>query len=145
MSDGSLLRMPEFLREARAEIVELSPERDVEKGSLEWGQLDKKVAKAYRKAHNRSENWARHIATLSRHPLRGDRPGAPGIEEHDEVGEGSSRRARQECKSRVRSEPEPAGCRPRAARLLDLRRSEEAGRRVWKVDPPNSSRECVGA
>jgi len=63
LPDGTLLRSPPFLRQARSEIAALSREREQHaKFSPEWKRVNKAIAKDYRKAHHRSENWARHTA-----------------------------------------------------------------------------------
>jgi len=63
LPDGTLLACPPFLRQARREIAALSRERQQHaKFSPEWKRANKAMAKAYRRAHHRSENWARHTA-----------------------------------------------------------------------------------
>lgn len=62
-SDGILLTMPSFLAEARDEISELLRQRAGKKvGSRAWQQINRKVAKAYKRAKQRSDNWARETA-----------------------------------------------------------------------------------
>jgi putative transposase len=63
LPDGTLLKCPPFLKEARTQIAELQRQREKhEKFSPEWKKINKAVAKTYAKAHRRSENWARHCA-----------------------------------------------------------------------------------
>jgi putative transposase len=63
LPDGTVLRCPPFLRQARREIAALSQEREKYSTlSSEWKRANKAIAKAYRRAHHRSENWARHCA-----------------------------------------------------------------------------------
>ena len=63
LSDGTLLTMPGFLRAARDEIAELQRRRERHtKFGPEWQRLNRRTAKVYKRAHNQSENWARHTA-----------------------------------------------------------------------------------
>lgn len=63
LPDGTLLERPGFLAEARDEIAAPSRRREcLVKSSPERRQLNKAIATAYRKAHHRSENRARHAA-----------------------------------------------------------------------------------
>jgi putative transposase len=63
LSDGTLFSMPSFLAEARGEIAVLSRQREqTQKFGPERRKLNRKIAKAYKRAHHRSENWARHTA-----------------------------------------------------------------------------------
>jgi putative transposase len=63
LPDGTLLRCPPFLKEARAQIAALLRQREqYVKFSPQWKRINKAVAKTYAKAHRRSENWARHCA-----------------------------------------------------------------------------------
>jgi putative transposase len=63
LSDGQMLAMPGFVAEARDEIAELMRARDGKTvGSRAWKHLNRKVAKAYRQAKHRSDNWARQTA-----------------------------------------------------------------------------------
>ena len=60
LSDGQLLTMPAFLGQARDEIAELQRQRAVKKkSSVAWKALNRRIAKAYRQAKRRSDNWAR--------------------------------------------------------------------------------------
>jgi hypothetical protein len=77
--DGTLLRCPRFLRQARREIAALSRERERHKKfSPEWKRAQMAMAKAYRKAHHRCENWARHCAIAIVAALRDLRQGGRG-------------------------------------------------------------------
>jgi putative transposase len=63
LPDGTLLTMPGFLKEARDTIAALQRELESHKKfSPEWKKLNRAIPKVYRKAHHRSENWARHSA-----------------------------------------------------------------------------------
>jgi putative transposase len=63
LSDGTLLTRPGFLKSARDEIAALQREREQHpRFGPEWKKLNCRMAKVYARAHNRSENWARHAA-----------------------------------------------------------------------------------
>jgi transposase len=63
LPDGTLLTCPPFLRQARKEIAALGQERERHSQfSAEWKRANKAMAKAYRRAHHRADNWARHTA-----------------------------------------------------------------------------------
>jgi putative transposase len=144
LPDGTLLRCPSFLREARRQIAALSQERDQHpKFSSEWRRANKAIAKAYRKAHHQSENWARHTAlsivaaygviSLEDLNLSTMTKSAKGTLESP--GKGVAQK-----KGLNRSLQDAA--LGRLAYWICVK-AEEAGRRVWKVDPKNSSRECA--
>jgi putative transposase len=62
-SNGDLLTMPDFLAVARDEISDLLRQRNGKKvGSRSWRELNRKVAKAYRRSKHQSDNWARETA-----------------------------------------------------------------------------------
>jgi putative transposase len=144
LPDGTLLRCPPFLRQARREIAALSREREqYSKFSLEWKRANKAMAKAYRKAHHRSENWARHSAiaivasygviSLEDLNLPNMTKSAKGTVERP--GKGVAQK-----KGLNRSLQDAA--LGRLAYWICVK-AEDAGRRVWKVDPKNSSRQCA--
>ena len=144
LPDGTLLRCPAFLRQARRDIAALSQEREQHKKfSPEWKRANKAMAKAYRKAHHRSENWARHCAieivaaygviSLEDLSLLNMTKSAQGTV-------ASPGKAVAQKKGLNRSLTDAA--LGRLAYWTSVR-AEEAGRRVWKVDPRNSSRECA--
>jgi putative transposase len=63
LSDGTLLEMPKFLAGARDEIAALQREREShERFGPAWKKCSRKIAKAHRRARQRSQNWARHAA-----------------------------------------------------------------------------------
>jgi transposase len=63
LPDGTHLSMPRFLKEARDIIASLQRDRATHTvGSVEWMRLNRRIARAYAKAHHQSENWARHVA-----------------------------------------------------------------------------------
>jgi len=63
LPDGTLLKMPKFLGDARDTIADLQRARALCKlRSPEWKKLNRAIAKVYAKAHHQSENWARHQA-----------------------------------------------------------------------------------
>ncbi|MGH8995186.1 MAG: RNA-guided endonuclease InsQ/TnpB family protein [Acidimicrobiales bacterium] len=144
LPDGTLLASPRFSRLARDEIIALQRERALhEKGSVEWGRCNKAVAKAYRSARQRSDNWAREAAkeivgrygviALEDLKLPQMTRSARGTKEQPGINVASKRGLN-------RSLQEAA-----LGRLANwvCAKAEEAGRRVYKVDPRNSSRECA--
>jgi putative transposase len=144
LPDGTLLRCPGFLQEARKEIADLQRERETfPKFSPSWRKRNKAIAKAYRKAHHRSENWARHaaIAIVARYgvicledlKLVKMTKSAKGTVQSP--GKGVARK-----KGLNRSLQDAA--LGRLAFWISVK-AEEAGRRVWKVSAHNSSRECA--
>jgi putative transposase len=63
LPDGTMVRCPPFVRRAGATIAELSRRREKEpKNSAAFKRLNRAIAKEYRRARARSENWARHLA-----------------------------------------------------------------------------------
>ena len=144
LPDGTLLRSPPFLRQARSEIAALSREREQHaKFSPEWKRVNKAIAKDCRKAHHRSENWARHTAisivssngviSLEDLSLANMTKSAKGTKVAP--GKGVAQR-----KGLNRSLQDAA--LGRLAYWICVK-AKEAGRRVWKVDPKNSSRQCA--
>jgi putative transposase len=144
LHDGTLVRCPGFLRQARKEIADLQRERETfPKFSPEWRKRNKAVAKAYRRAHHRSENWARHAAidVVARY-------GVISLEDLKLVNMTKS------AKGTVQSPGKGVAAKKGLNRSLQdaalgrlsfwtCVKAEEAGRRVWKVNPQNSSRECA--
>jgi putative transposase len=144
LSDGTLLSMPSFVADARDEIAALSRKREKsQKFGPEWKQINKKIAKAYRRAHHRSENWARHsaIKIVSRYEvisiealkLQNMTKSASGTKESP----GRNVAAKQGLNRSLSD-----AALSRLAYWIQVK-AEEAGRRVYKVDPRNSSRECA--
>jgi putative transposase len=128
LPDGTLLRCPPFLKEARTQIAALQRQREqYEKFSSEWKRINKAVAKVYAKAHRRSENWARHTAIeiVARY-------GVIALEDLKLVNMTKSAKGTKESPGKG------------IAQKKGLNRSlQDAARRVWKVDPKDSSRECI--
>ncbi len=144
LPDRTLLRCPAFLRQARREIAAMSRERELHpKFSPEWKRANKAMAKAYRRAHHRSENWARHtaISIVSSY-------GVVCLEDLNL--ENMTKSARGTVASPGKGVAQKKGLNHslqdaalgRLAYWICVK-AEEAGRRVWKVDPRNSSRQCA--
>ena len=72
-------------------------------------------------------------------PLRGDLPRRPQTRQHDQVGQGDRPIPRERSRRKERTQPEPAGRRPRAVVLLDLRQSG----RGWAQGMESQSPELV--
>jgi putative transposase len=144
LPDGTLLRCPPFLKGARAQIAELQRQREhYEKFSPQWKRINKAVAKAYAKAHRRSENWARHCAIeiVARY-------GVICLEDLQLAA--MTRSAKGTTKSPGKRVAQKKGLNRslQDAALARLAywicvKAEEATRRVWKVNPKDSSRECI--
>ena len=144
LSDGTLLSMPGFLAEARDEIAALQREREhTQKFGPEWKKLNRKIAKVDKRSHNRSENWARHTAIeiVSRYgviaiealKLSNMTKSASGTKENPGTNVAAKRGLNRSLRDAALSS---------LAHWIYVR-AEEAGRRVYKVDPRNSSRECA--
>jgi putative transposase len=144
LPDGTLLKCPPFLREARIEIAELQRQREQhEKFSPEWKKVNKAVAKTYATAHRRSENWARHTAIdiVTRY-------GVIALEDLKLVNMTKSAKGTKEAPGNGVAKKKGLNRSLQDAALSRLAywicvKAEEAGRRVWKVDPKDSSRECI--
>ena len=144
LPDGTLLTCPPFLRQARKEIAALSRERQQHaKFSPAWKRANQAMAKAYRKAHHRSENWARHsaISIVSSY-------GVITLEDLSLLNMTKSARGTMASPGKAVAQKKGLNRSLTDAALGRLAywtsvRAEEAGRRVWKVDPRNSSRECA--
>ena len=145
LPDGTLLRCPPFLKGARAQIAELQRQREhYEKFSPQWKRINKAVAKAYAKAHRRSENCARHCAIeiVARY-------GVIALEDLNLVNMTKSARGTIESPGKGVAQKKGLNRSSQDAALARLAywicvKAEEAARRVWKVDPKDSSRECIG-
>jgi putative transposase len=144
LPDGTLLRCPPFLRQARKEIAALSREREqYTKFSPEWKRTNKAIAKAYRRAHHRSENWARHCAisiVASYGVISLEDLNLPNMSKSAKGTVVSPGKRVAQKKGLNRSLTDAA--LGRLAYWICVK-AEEAGRRVWKVDPKNSSRQCA--
>jgi putative transposase len=145
LPDGTLLTCPAFLKEARAQIAALQRQREqYEKFSPHWKRVTKAVAKTYAKAHRRSENWARHCAIeiVARY-------GVIALEDLKLVNMTKSAKGTKESPGKGVAQKKGLNRSLQDAALARLVywicvKAEEAGRRVWKVNPKDSSRECIG-
>ncbi len=144
LPDGTLLRCPSFLVQARRHIAALSQEREQHaKFSAEWRRANKAIAKAYRKAHYQSENWARHSAIT----IVADY-GVIGLEDLSLVTMTKSAKGTIASPGKGVAQKKGLNRSLQDAALGRLAywicvKAEEAGRRIWKVDPKNSSRQCA--
>jgi putative transposase len=144
LPDGTHLSMPGFLKSARETIALLQRERAMHVlKSVEWNRLNRRIAKAYAKAHHQSENWARHAArsivarygviALEDLQLSNMTRSAKGTIERPGKG--------VKAKSGLNRSLQEAAL-GRLAYWISVK-AEEAGRRVYRVNPVNSSRECA--
>jgi putative transposase len=144
LPDGRLLTCPPFLRQARKEIAGLSREREqYPKFSQDWKRANKAMAKAYRKAHHRSENWARHsaISIVSSYGVISlEDLNLPNMTKSAKGTVATPGKGVAPKKGLNRSLQDAA--LGRLAYWICVK-AEDAGRRVWKVDPKNSSRQCA--
>jgi putative transposase len=144
LPDGTLLKCPPFLKEARAQIADLQRQRERHvKFSPEWKKINKAVAKTYAKAHRRSENWARHCAIeiVARY-------GVICLEDLNLVNMTKSASGTTESPGKGVAQKKGLNRSLQDAALGRLAywicvKAEEAGRRVWKVNAKDSSRECI--
>jgi putative transposase len=144
LSDGTLLEMPKFLARSRDEIAALQREREThERFGSEWNTCNRGVAKAHRRARQLSQNWARHAAidiverfdviAIEALGLKNMTRSARGTIEHPGKGVSAKRGLnRSLCDAAL----------GRLAYWIQVK-AEEAGRRVYKVDPKNTSRTCI--
>jgi putative transposase len=144
VSDGQLLTMPPFLAQARDQIAELCRARDgCRKRSRRWTQLNRKIARVYAKAARRSDNWAREqakaivadhgVIALEQLKLKNMTRSARGTKEHP----GKNVAAKQALNRSLQD----AALGRLAYRICV--KAEEAGRRVWLVDPKHTSTSCA--
>jgi putative transposase len=144
LSDGTLLPMQPFLTDARDEISELLRHRGGKKvGSRAWKTLNRRVAKAYRRAARRSDNWARQTArevvgrydvvVLEDLKLRNMTRSARGTTGNP----GTNVAAKQALNRKL------ADAALGRLRLWVCVKAEEAGRRTWVVNAANTSRTCA--
>jgi putative transposase len=144
LSDGQLLSMPPFLAEARDEITELLRHREGKKvDSRAWRALNRRIATAYRRAVQRSDNWARDCArelvarygviVLEDLKLKNMIRSARGTTANP----GTNVAAKQALNRKLADAA--------LGRLRDwvCVKAEEAGRRTWVVNPVNTSRTCA--
>lgn len=144
LSDGTLLEMPKFLARSRDEIADLQREREThERFGPEWKKCNRKIARAHRHARQRSQNWARHAAidiverfdviALEALALKNMTRSARGTIEHPGKGVSAKRGLNRSLSDAALG---------RLAYWIQVK-AEEAGRRVYKVDPKNTSRTCI--
>jgi putative transposase len=144
LSDGSLLTMPAFLADARDDIAEALRRRaGKEPGSRAWKTLNRQVAKAYRQAARRSDNWARSTAKalVARY-------GVIVLEDLNLKNMSRSARGTKESPGTNVAAKQALNRKLADAALGRLRhwvcvKAEEAGRRTWVVNPTNTSRTCA--
>jgi putative transposase len=144
LPDGTLLTCPAFFKEARKQIASLQRQRAEQPlFSPEWKRINKAVAKTYATAHRRSENWARHCAIeiVARY-------GVICLEDLQLVNMTMSAKGTKESPGKGVAQKRGLNRSLQDAALSRLAywicvKAEEAGRRVWKVNPKNSSRECI--
>jgi putative transposase len=144
LPDGTLLTCPPFIKEARVQIAALQRQREqYVKFSPEWKKANKAVAKAYAQAHRRSENWARHTAIeiVARY-------GVIALEDLMLVNMTKSAKGTKESPGKGVAQKKGLNRSLQDAALARLAywicvKAEEAARRVWKVSPKDSSRECI--
>jgi len=144
LSDGTLLCMPGFLAEARDEISDLVRQRESKTvGSKSWKRLNRRVARSYRRAAQRADNWARHAAR--------DLVGQYGVVVLEDLKlKNMARSARGTAANPGRN---VAGKQLLNRKLADAAlgrvrhwvcvKAEEAGRRTWVVNATNTSRTCA--
>ena len=144
LSDGSLMSMPPFLADARDQISELLRRRTGKQvGSRAWRGLNRQVATAYRRAAQRSDNWARETA----HQLVGNY-GVIVLEDLKLINMTRSARGTKENPGTNVAAKQALNRKLQDVALGRLRywvcvKAEEAGRRTWVVNPANTSRTCA--
>lgn len=144
LSDGQLLTMPAFLGQARDEIAELQRQRATKKkGSVAWKALNRRIAKAYRQAKRRSDNWARETARqlVARY-------GVVVLEDLKLTNMMASASGTLEAPGTNVAAKQALNRKLAEAALGRLRhwicvKAEEAGRRIWVVPARNTSRRCA--
>jgi putative transposase len=138
------LAMPGFLADARDEIAELQRQRATKrKGSRAWRTLNRRVAKAYRKARQRSDNWARETAkslvdahgvlAFEQLKLTNMTRSTKGTKEKP----GTNVAAKQALNRKLSDAALGRVVRRACAK------AEEAGRVVWLVNPKWTSQTCA--
>lgn len=143
-SDGVLLTMPDFLTTAHDEISDLLRQRAGKKvGSRSWRELNRKVAKAYRRAKHQSDNWARETARklVAEH-------GVLVLEDLKLQNMTKSARGTMEAPGSNVAAKQALNRSLQDAALGRLQhwvcvKAEEAGRVTWAVPAHNTSRTCA--
>lgn len=143
-SNGGLFTMPDFLAVAREEISDLFRQRNGKKvGSRSWRELNRKVAKAYRRAKHQSDNWAREKAR----PLVSEH-GVIVLEDLKLGNMTKSARGTVEAPGKNVAVKQALNRALQDAALGRLQhwvcvKAEEAGRSAWAVPAHNTSRTCA--
>jgi putative transposase len=143
-SHGDLLSTPAFLATARDEISDLLRQRAGKKvGSRAWRELNRKVAKAYRRAKHQSDNWARDTARA----LVADH-GVLVLEDLKLQNMTKSARGTMGAPGRNVAAKQALNRSLQDAALGRLQhwvcvKAEEAGRITWAVPAANTSRTCA--
>lgn len=144
LSDGGLLSMPSFVGAARDGISESLRQRTGKKvGSRAWRSLNRQMAKAHRKAAQRSDNWACHTARQLV-----DQYGVIVLEDLKLKNMVRSARGTTECPGTNVAAKQALNRKLADTALGKVRyrlcvKAEEAGRRAWVVNPANTSRTCA--
>ena len=142
-SDGDLLTYPQVARVAR-EAADLlgTLKKGKKRGSRAWKKLDRAIARERRKAANLVDNWARDTASgivakndviaLEDLQVKAMTKSAKGTKEKP--------RTNVAAKASLNKAMQQAALNKLATRISV--KAEEAGRRVWLVNPRNTSRQC---
>ena len=142
-SDGKLLVMPRHVAAARDRIVVLQRAQDRKKrGSRKWRRLGRQIAQARQKAAAQTDNWARETAAvlvadyavlvMEDLNLAAMTRSASGTVEKPGTNVAQ--------KQGLNRELQDAALGRLAVRICV--KAESAGRRVWMVNPANTSRAC---
>ncbi|WP_157041773.1 RNA-guided endonuclease InsQ/TnpB family protein [Nitriliruptor alkaliphilus] len=142
-SSGEMLTMPRYVAAQREHLAELErAQARCVKFSREWKRLGRQIARGRRKAANQVDNWAREqaatlvggfgILAVEDLELRNMTRSARGT-----VEEPGSKVAQKQGLNR---ELQDAALGKLTIRICV--KAESAGRRVWMVNPSNTSRAC---
>ena len=143
-SNGDLLTMPDFIAAARDEISELLRQRSGKTvGSRSWREINRKVARAYRRAKHQSDNWARETARtlVAEHAVL-------VLEDLKLTNMTKSARGTMEAPGKNVAAKQALNRSLQDAALGRLQhwgcvKAEEAGRVTWAVPAANTSRTCA--
>ncbi len=120
LPDGTLLRCPAFLRQARREIAAMSRQRAAPQVLRPSGNRQQGHGQGLPQGSSSIGELGPPYRHLDRRRLRRDLPGGPQSGEHDEIGQGDGGLPRERSVSEEWTQPQSAGRRSRTARLLDL-------------------------
>lgn len=142
-SAGDLHRMPKYRKELRSDVADLErAQARKTKRSRAWKQLGSRIARERRAAANRVDNWAWHTAKAIVENTQ-----VIALEDLRLVSMTKSARGTMEnpgtnvsAKKGLNRELQDAALGLLAVRICV--KAESAGRRVWAVDPRNTSRTC---